>query len=147
MGGKHTVVEIYDELGIEQKSVPILFDKKTRTIVNNESAEIVRMLGTFAKELGSNMSPPPVLYPAEHTTREGGIDEVNEWIYHTINNGAYKAGFTGSQDSYEEAYEKYFASLARLNEIFSRQKFVAADVVTEADVRLFPTVSGVEWED
>lgn len=141
MGGKQTVVEIYDELGIEQKSVPILFDKKTRTIVSNESADIVRMLGTHAIALGSTMSPPPVLYPTEHASREGGIDEVNEWVYHTINNGAYKAGFSGSQESYEEAYGKYFTSLERLDEVLGRQRFIAADVVTEADVRLFPTVS------
>lgn len=132
------MVEIYDQLGIEQKSVPILFDKKTCSIVSNESAEIVRMLGNFAVELGSTLSSPPDLYPIEHAT---SVDEVNEWVYHTINNGAYKAGFSGSQDAYEEAYEKYFASLARLEAILSSQRFVAADKVTEADVRLFPTVS------
>lgn len=135
--GKSTIVEIYDDLGIEQKSVPILLDKKTRTIVSNESADIVRMLSENARALGSSLSTVPDLYP---TALQKTIDESNEWIYHTINNGAYKAGFTGSQDAYEDAYEKYFSSLDRLNVLFATQQFVAGDVVTEADIRLFPTL-------
>jgi putative glutathione S-transferase len=128
---------VYDLEGIEQKSVPLLYDKVAKKTVNNESADIVRMLGMFAVELGSSMSPPPALYPVALV---GAVDEANDWIYHSINNGAYKAGFTGSQDSYEENYAKYFNSVARLNEILSRQQFVAGNQVTEADLRLFPTV-------
>jgi putative glutathione S-transferase len=135
------VVEVYDLEGIEQKSVPLLYDKVAKKAVNNDSADIVRMLGMYAVELGSSMSPPPALYPAADAA---AVDSANEWIYHTINNGAYKAGFTGSQDSYEENYAKYFDSVARLNEIFSRQEFVAGNQVTEADIRLFPTVFEIE---
>ena len=100
-GGAATIVEIYDLCGVDQKSVPILFDKKSGTIVNNESAEIIRMLGLHATTLGSCWSSVPILYPEE---KRPNIDEVNDWVYHTINNGAYKAGFSSSQDAYEMAY-------------------------------------------
>ena len=81
-------MEIYEEFGLTEKSVPVLFDKKTHTIVNNESAEIVRMLGLHAAALGStHTGDVPNLYPER--LREA-IDETSDWIYHDINNGAYK---------------------------------------------------------
>ena len=83
--GKETIVEIYDMENIAQKSVPILYDKVSRKVVNNDSADILRMFSLHAVVLGSKMSPPPELYP---TKLSAAIDEANEWIYHTINNGA-----------------------------------------------------------
>lgn len=134
-GGKSTVAEIYDMFDIPQKSVPLLVDKKTKTIVNNESAEILRMLGTFRKELGGEVELD--LYPPDLAD---DIDKINEWIYDEINNGSYKAGFSSSQEHYEAAYVQYFAALAKCDSILSRSKFLCGDRLTEADVRLFPTL-------
>jgi len=136
-GGVKTAVQIYDVAGVAQKSVPILFDKKTNTIVSNESADIVRMLSNHAKALGSTMPSPPDLYPP---FLRAGIDETNEWVYHSINNGAYRAGFASTQDAYETAYHIYFAAIDRLEALLAGQRFLCGDVVTEADVRLFPTM-------
>ncbi|CAE7640782.1 pcpF [Symbiodinium microadriaticum] len=95
------------------------------------------MLSLHAEALGSAFSVAPDLYPESLRTH---IDVASNWIYHAINNGAYKAGFSGSQEAYEDAYHKYFAALDRLEDILIRQQFVAGDVVTETDLRLFPTM-------
>lgn len=132
--GKKYVKEIYELAGIEdQKSVPILFDKETNSVVNNESAEIVRMLGTTMKDLQENRDID--LYPAD---KKEEIDALNDWIYVEIANGSYKAGFSSNQDVYEMAYEKYFSGLDKLNTILGSKKFLTGDTVTEADLRLFP---------
>jgi len=140
-GGKRTVVEIYDAFDVEQKSVPLLVDKKTKCLVNNESAEILRMFATNAKALrGATVSEKDLvdLYPASLAAK---IDEVNEWVYHDVNNGSYKAGFTTNQKHYEEAYRTYFEALQRIDDILKTSKFlVSNNQVTEADVRLFPTL-------
>jgi glutathionyl-hydroquinone reductase len=86
LGGKKTVAEIYDSFGMTEKSVPILFDKQTGTIVNNESAEIVRMLGLHREALGTTFAEVPTLSPE---ALQSQIDETSDWIYHAINNGAY----------------------------------------------------------
>jgi len=134
--GKSYVNEIYELAGIDdQKSVPILFDKETETVVNNESAEIVRMFGTSMKQFAKR--PQVDLYPADLAAE---IDSLNDWIYKDVANGSYKAGFSSNQDVYEKAYETYFAALDRLNERLSKSKFLTGDSVTEADLRLFPTM-------
>ena len=136
VNGFQTVVEMYDLEGVDQRSVPILYDKKQKRIVNNESAEILRMLSAHAEALGA--APPRVdLYPA---AARAAIDELNKWIYNDINNGSYKAGFVTKQAIYEEAYHTYFAALDRLEGLLATSKFVAGDAVTEADLRLFPTI-------
>ena len=128
------VKEIYEASGItDQKSVPILYDKKTKTIVNNESAEILRMFGTVFQKLSKNRSVD--LYPEKD---RAAIDELNDWVYKDVANGAYKAGFSSSQETYENAYEGFFAALDKLDNIFASNKFLVGDSVTEADVRLFP---------
>jgi putative glutathione S-transferase len=132
--GKSYAIQIYELAGIhDQKSVPILIDKQTNTIVNNESAEIVRMFGTAMKDFAKHATVD--LYPDDHASE---IDKLNDWIYQTIANGSYKAGFSSNQDVYEAAYDKYFASLEELNEILANRKFLTGEQVTEADVRLFP---------
>jgi putative glutathione S-transferase len=134
--GKKYVPEIYQASGVEdQKSVPILFDKKSKQIVNNESAEILRMLGTVFGRLGSRGTPLLNLYPAERTKL---IDEHNDWIYKDIANGSYKAGFSSNQEVYEKAYHTFFEGMDKLDEIFAQQTFLTGEAVTEADVRLFP---------
>ena len=92
-------------------TVPVLWDKKNHTIVSNESAEIIRMFNTAFDALGAKAGDyyPPALQPK--------IDELNGWIYDTVNNGVYKAGFATSQQAYDEAVAKVFESLARLEQI------------------------------
>eukprot|EP00243_Klebsormidium_subtile_P012034 TRINITY_DN712_c0_g1_i1.p2 TRINITY_DN712_c0_g1~~TRINITY_DN712_c0_g1_i1.p2 ORF type:complete len:415 (+),score=113.35 TRINITY_DN712_c0_g1_i1:125-1369(+) len=116
-------------------TVPVLWDKEKHTIVNNESAEITRM---FNKELNAIAEHPEVdLYPAE---LQKEIDSVNEWVYDTINNGVYKSGFATKQKPYDEAVTALFDSLDRVEEILSKQRYLAGNVLTEADVRLFMTL-------
>lgn len=115
-------------------TVPILYDKKTRTIVNNESSEIVRILGHSFNEFAS--VPELDLYPEALRPR---IDELNEMIYDGINNGVYKAGFATSQAVYEENARLVYEALLNVDAILARNKFLCGDVLTEADIRLFPS--------
>jgi len=136
--GKTYVKEIYELAGIQdQKSVPLLFDKKTNTVVSNESAEILRMMGTVLRPLakrGSDME----LYPADLATE---INDMNDWIYKDIANGSYKAGFSSNQETYETACKTFFLALERLDQkVLHKQDFLCGDNVTEADIRLFPTL-------
>lgn len=137
------VKEIYLAEGSDEGSVPVLYDKKTRRIVNNESAEIIRMLGQHAAELGSGLSEAdrPVLYP-QNSQLADQIDSLNDLIYININNGAYKAGFSSSQDVYADAYKSYFATLETLEKQLAAdgRPFLTGDQFTEADLRLFPTL-------
>jgi putative glutathione S-transferase len=135
------VKDIYAAQGSEEQSVPVLFDKKAKRIVNNESAEIVRMLDAQADALGSNTPGRPVLYPGDGALRNE-IDALNEIIYTTINNGAYKAGFSSDQQVYATAFRTYFESLERLEASMAAddRRFLTGDRFTEADLRLFPTL-------
>ena len=130
--------DIYRAEGSDEQSVPILYDKQARRIVNNESAEIIRMLDRHATGLGGK--PDIRLYP-ESTDLRSEIDALNELIYVTINNGAYKAGFSSDQAVYAAAYEAYFDTLKRLEALLSDGRdFLTGDQFTEADLRLFPTL-------
>jgi glutathionyl-hydroquinone reductase len=115
-------------------SVPVLWDKKQRTIVNNESSEIIRMLNS-AFEAFTNVHTD--YYPAE---LRGEIDRINDLVYPTVNNGVYRAGFATSQDAYEEAARGIFATFDQLEERLSRQRYLAGKEITEADWRLFTTL-------
>jgi putative glutathione S-transferase len=136
-GGQQYINDIYEMCGVNQKSVPILFDKETMTIVNNESSEIVRMFETEMKQFSSYGQKVLDLYPQSKSKQ---IDELNDWIYTDITNGSYKAGFSSNQDVYETAYIKYFDALSRLDKMLSSSKYLTGDDVTEADLRLFPTL-------
>lgn len=116
-------------------SVPVLWDKKKGCIVNNESSEIIRMLNSEFNELAQN--PGLDLYPQHLRT---AIDEVNEWVYPKINNGVYRCGFATKQEAYEEAFDDLFAALERCEQILGRQRYMAGDQLTEADIRLFHTL-------
>ena len=131
--GYRFLKEIYERVGSNETSAPVLFDKKTETIVNNESAEIIRMFN----DAFSDHTDAHDLYPADLAAQ---IDQLNGWIYTDINNGAYKAGFARTQEAYEAAYERLFAALERLDRILDTRRFVAGDRLTLADVRLFPTI-------
>lgn len=119
-------------------TVPVLWDKKAGPIVNNESADILRMLNSaFA-----GIAPPSIdLYPAD---LRADIDALNDLIYPRLNNGVYRAGFATTQEAYEEAFRDVFATLdqleARLDKAGSGNGFLFGDRLTESDVRLFVTL-------
>lgn len=116
-------------------TVPILWDKKEGTIVNNESSEIMRM---FNSEFNSFAQKPDLdLYPEELRKQ---IEEVNTWVYPGINNGVYRAGFATKQPAYEEAFKEVFTALDRCEDILAKQRYIAGDRLTEADIRLFVTL-------
>jgi putative glutathione S-transferase len=115
-------------------TVPVLWDLERQTIVNNESAEIIRMLNSAfapAGATGPDFCPEPL---------RAEIDAVNEWVYRTVNNGVYRAGFATSQEAYEEAVSALFESLDAIEERLGRQRYLAGDRITEADWRLFTTL-------
>ncbi|KAI1772048.1 glutathione S-transferase [Hypoxylon cercidicola] len=126
-------------------TVPVLWDKKAHTMVNNESSEIIRMLysefdALLPEEHREASKPGGGLYP-EHLRAE--IDAMNDWVYHTVNNGVYKCGFAGKQESFDENVYPLFASLDRLEDILAAhgKPFLLGDQLTEADVRLYTTVA------
>jgi putative glutathione S-transferase len=115
-------------------TVPVLWDKKTRTIVSNESSEIIRMLNTAFDEIGAkpgDFCPEPL---------QAEIDVLNERIYDTVNNGVYKAGFATTQEAYDEAVVLLFETLDWLEEHLSIQRYLVGNTITEADWRLFTTL-------
>ncbi|TCK02309.1 glutathione S-transferase family protein [Marinobacterium mangrovicola] len=116
-------------------TVPVLWDNKTGTIVNNESADIVRMLNSAFSGL---VDQGPDLYPADLA---GEIDALNDYIYTNLNNGVYQAGFASSQQAYEEAYAKVFATLDELESRLSDgRSYLFGERLTETDLRLFVTL-------
>jgi putative glutathione S-transferase len=115
-------------------SVPVLWDKKTERIVNNESSEIIRMFNSAFDGIGAK---PGDYYP-EPLRAE--IDAVNKRVYDTLNNGVYKAGFAGSQDAYDEAVVPLFETLDWLEERLKHARYLVGDRLTEADWRLFTTL-------
>lgn len=115
-------------------TVPVLWDKKRKTIVSNESSEIIRMFDHAFEALTDVKTDH---YPAELRDE---IDAVNERVYHTINNGVYKCGFATTQDAYEAAFQPLFESLDWAEERLGQQAYIAADRLTEADWRLFTTL-------
>ncbi|KAI0367382.1 glutathione S-transferase [Pilatotrama ljubarskyi] len=118
-------------------TVPVLWDKKTSTIVNNESSEIIRMFNTEFNHLLPADKAVIDLYPEAHRKE---IDEINDWVYDTVNNGVYKSGFAATQQAYEAAVKPLFESLDRLEKILTGKEYLVGDQLTEADVRLFVTI-------
>jgi glutathionyl-hydroquinone reductase len=117
-------------------SVPVLWDRVTGRIVNNESAEIIRMLNS---EFDAFAEHPQVdLYPQELRPE---IDRINHRVYEEVNNGVYRAGFARSQEAYDEAFDTLFAALAWLEELLGERRYLAGDRITEADWRLFTTLA------
>lgn len=115
-------------------TVPVLWDKNRETIVNNESAEIIRMLNTAFNHLTGNEVD---YYPAPLQTE---IDQLNERVYHTVNNGVYRCGFATRQAAYEKAFAELFASLDYLEQRLEQQRYLTGQNITEADWRLFTTL-------
>ena len=141
--GASTVREIYDAATPEDAeptqvfSVPVLLDTETRTIVNNESSEIMRMFNSEFNQFAKN--PTVDLYPSEARDM---IDRMNHSIYNSINNGVYRCGFARSQEAYDEAAKELFERLDVLENLLKTQRFLVAGTKapTEADIRLFVTL-------
>lgn len=123
-----------DPLYTGKVSVPVLWDKKERRIVNNESADIIRIFNSAFDHLtGNTLDFYPVALRAE-------IDAWNDLIYHNVNNGVYRAGFARSQASYDAAFDALFAALDRLEERLVHSRYLAGETLTETDWRLFVTL-------
>jgi len=118
-------------------TVPVLWDKKTGTIVSNESSEIIRMFNSAFQDFAEGPMKDWDFYPGHLRTK---IDEANEWIYPQINNGVYMCGFAKTQAAYDEAIDILTQGLDRLEALLSSQRYVAGDILTEADLRLFMTL-------
>ncbi len=115
-------------------TVPLLWDKQTNKIVSNESSEIIRMFNTAFNELSGNNDD---YYPE---ALHANIDSINERVYRSINNGVYRAGFATTQEAYNEAVNNLFSSIEALEVLLGNQRYIAGDVITEADWRLFTTL-------
>ena len=115
-------------------TVPVLWDTQRATIVNNESAEIIRMLNTEFREhvpIGHDFYPAPL---------QAQIDETNAYVYENVNNGVYRCGFAGTQAAYEAAARRLFDALDALEDRLSRSRYLVGATLTEADWRLFTTL-------
>jgi len=130
----HEVYTLADANYTGRVTVPVLWDKKKKTIVSNESADIIRMLNSAFDEVGAL---PGDYYPEELRDE---IDTLNCTIYSNINNGVYKAGFATTQAAYEEAANALFTTLDSLEERLSSQRYLIGSKLTEADWRLFTTL-------
>lgn len=137
VNGKDYLHQIYQRANpgyTGRVTVPVLWDKKTRTIVSNESSEIIRMLNSAF----DGITKPTLDYYPEALREE--IDEINAVIYDTVNNGVYKAGFATRQEPYEKAVTALFETLDKLEDRLSRQRYLVSGQITEADWRLFTTL-------
>ncbi|MGY4531865.1 putative glutathione S-transferase [Pseudomonas sp. TE3786] len=115
-------------------TVPVLWDKKLKRIVSNESSEIIRMFNSAFNELTGNHLD---FYPE---ALRGEIDTLNERIYPNVNNGVYRAGFATTQEAYEEAFDGLFNTLESLETLLSQNRYLAGEQISEADWRLFTTL-------
>ena len=115
-------------------TVPVLWDKQSGTIVNNESSEIIRIFNSAFDGITGNTLD---FYP-EHLRPE--IDQLNARIYPAVNNGVYRAGFATTQEAYEEAFGDVFAELEYLENLLDERRYLAGETITEADWRLFTTL-------
>jgi putative glutathione S-transferase len=115
-------------------TVPVLWDKKTNSIINNESREIMRMLDS---EFDAFADPGVTFCPE---TLQEKIDTTITAIYEPINNGVYRAGFATTQSAYEDAVKELFDALDHWNDVLQSQRYLCGDVITEADWCLFTTL-------
>ena len=115
-------------------TVPVLWDKQTKTIVSNESSEIIRMFNTAFDAVGAKVGD---YYPPDLRSE---IDSLNERIYTTVNNGVYRCGFATTQEAYEQAITPLFDTLDWLEDRLRAKRYLTGDQITEADWRLFTTL-------
>ncbi len=137
LNGKDLLHQIYtaaDKNYSGRVTVPVLWDKKLKTIVSNESSEIIRMFNSAFDEIGSTAGD---YYPE---SQQNEIDAVNDRIYSSLNNGVYRCGFATSQSAYDEAVFPLFETLDWLEDRLSTQRYFMGSSLTEADWRLFTTL-------
>lgn len=137
LNGARYIHELYTRVDPHitgRATVPVLWDKKTGTIVNNESADILRM---FNNGFGALADDRVDLYPEAYKAE---IDALNDRIYPRLNNGVYRAGFATTQEAYEEAFHDVFGMLDELEGLLEGRTFLAGERLTEADIRLFVTL-------
>jgi len=137
LNGTQKLSEVYllaDPKYTGRVTVPVLWDKQKKTVVSNESSEIIRMLNSafnaFTNE-STDYCPPEL---------RGEIDAANDLVYANINNGVYRTGFATTQEAYEEAFRNLFSALDDIERRLGRQRYVAGARLTAADWRLFPTL-------
>ncbi len=137
LNGAQYLYEIYckaDPRYTGRVTVPVLWDRERKTIVSNESSEIIRMLNTEFDAFGdASVNFYPEALAAE-------IEEWNAFVYPRVNNGVYRCGFATNQEAYEEAFHELFAALERLEEHLGRRHYLVGGQITEADWRLFTTL-------
>ncbi|WP_034745137.1 glutathione S-transferase family protein [Halalkalibacter wakoensis] len=132
------VSEVYmnaDPAYAGRPTVPVMVDLKTKKAVNNDYFRLTNYLETVWSPF--HKIEAPNLYP-EHLRND--IDELNEIIFHEVNNGVYKCGFARSQEAYEEAFDTLFARLDKLEERLSTQRFLFGEFITDSDIRLYATL-------
>ena len=137
INGKKYLHEIYtlvDPNYTGRVTVPVLWDKKINTIVSNESSEIIRMFNSAFDNVGAK---PGDYYPEK---KREEINNLNELIYNSINNGVYKAGFATTQKAYDEAVSLLFSTLDDLEKCLNTKRYLTGSTITEADWRLFTTL-------
>ncbi len=137
LNGKSRLYEIYtlaDARFTGRVTVPVLWDKKNKTICSNESSEIIRMFNSAFNGLTNNTDD---YYPTELRAR---IEEINDRVFNTLNNGVYKCGFATTQSAYDNAIGPLFETLDWLEAILAENRYLCGDRITEADWRLFPTL-------
>lgn len=138
LNGAKSIRELYELASTNYSgkyTVPVLWDKKLKTIVSNESAEIIRMFNTEFNDIAENAALD--LYPPH---LQAQINDINDWIYDGINNGVYKCGFAKKQGPYEEAMKKLYEALDKCEEILGKHRYLCGNTVSEADIRLFVTL-------
>ncbi len=136
--GLRTLPELYNlgSPGYQGRcTVPVLWDKQTQTIVNNESAEIIVILNSQFNDFATN--PTLDLYPEQLRSQ---IDEWNEKIYHAVNNGVYRCGFAQTQSAYDQACDELFTTLDEIDAVLETNRYLCGEELTLADVRLFTTL-------
>ncbi|HLL65216.1 MAG TPA: glutathione S-transferase family protein [Micromonosporaceae bacterium] len=116
-------------------TVPALVDTRTGRVVSNDYPQITLDLST--EWVAHHRPGAPALYPSE---LRGEMDALMADIYRNVNNGVYRCGFATSQEAYEEAYRALFAELDALDDRLADQRYLMGEQITEADVRLFPTL-------
>lgn len=130
----HQVYTTHNPTYSGRVTVPVLWDKVRKTIVSNESADIIRMFNGAFDEITGNREdywPKPLREP---------IESINDLVYNNINNGVYRCGFATSQEAYEEAYGDLFAALDRVEQLLGESRYLVGERITEADWRLFTTL-------
>ncbi|MEO0671396.1 MAG: glutathione S-transferase family protein [Pseudomonadota bacterium] len=130
----HEVYTAADPHATTKVTVPVLWDRERKTVVSNESSEIIRMLNSAFDGIGSR---GPDYYPED---KRDEIDAINKPVYEAINNGVYRCGFASTQSAYDKAADALFETMADVEDRLARSRYLVGDHITEADVRLFPTL-------